>query len=92
MNRQARKSRRGPDQRRPGRLLKDITSGIEIAEILKGLGHPQERENGVQDCERLGAGASSATPQQRNSGSEFDDGGEIGERHAQGYVRSDVLP
>ena len=46
-----------------GEFLKDVPDGVVVAEIYKGLGHPQECENGVDNGERHGAGASSSAPE-----------------------------
>src|ERR1017187_4387450 len=66
--------------------------GASAGENLENLGHPQECESGVDDGERQGAGASSSGPEEGEPGGELDEGGEIGERLAEGYVRAHALP
>jgi len=68
----------------------DEPGGEKIAH--KCAGHPQECEYGVDGGERQSAGAGSATPEEREASGEFDDGGEIGERLAEGDVGADALP
>ncbi len=83
------KDQTGGDQ---GELLKDIADGVEIAEIHKGLRHPDKRENRVDNCQGQGAGTRGAGQEEGNPPSELNDRGEIGERHAERDVGDGVLP
>ena len=92
MNRQARRLRRGPGRRRPGRTPQKHCRWVVIAEIHKSAGHPEEGENRVDNREGQSAGTCGGGGEERASPGEFNAGGEIGKRYAQRDVGADILP
>jgi hypothetical protein len=79
----------GGDQ---GELLENIADGIVIAEIQKSPGHPEERENRVDNREGKSASTCGASEEECDPPGEFNARGEIGERHAQRDVGANILP
>ena len=75
-----------------GELLEDIADGVVIAEIHKGLGHPDERENRVDNRQGQSADTRGPAQEERDPPGELNDRGEIGERYAQREVGANVLP
>ena len=73
-------------------FLKDIADGVEVAEIHKGFGHPEERENRVDSRQDHSAGTRGAGQEERDPAGELKGRSEVGERYAQREVGADVLP
>jgi hypothetical protein len=73
-------------------LFKEVAGWVEVGVGCEHFGHPQEGEDGEDDGEGERSGASGFGPEERNSGGELNERGEIGERQAERNVGADVLP